>query len=66
MLSKPSWLSRSTTGNLIEPDFKTIADVQKRYQIKYTQANFIVSEELSPPESFLKDFEFSKENIDIF
>lgn len=47
-------------------DFKTIADVQKRYKIKYTQANFIVSEELSPPESFLRDLEFSKENIDIF
>jgi hypothetical protein len=47
-------------------DFKTIADVQKRYKIKYTQADFIVSEELSPPESFLRDLEFSKENIDIF
>lgn len=47
-------------------DFKTISDVQKRYKIKYTQANFIVSEELSPPESFLRDLEFSKENIDIF
>lgn len=47
-------------------DFKTIADVQKRYKIKYAEVNFIVSQELSPPETFLKDFEFSKENIDIF
>lgn len=47
-------------------DFKTIADVQKRYKIKYTEFNFIVSQELSPPETFLKDFEFSRENIDIF
>lgn len=47
-------------------DFKTIADVQKRYKIKYAEVNFIVSQELSPPETFLKDFEFSRENIDIF
>lgn len=47
-------------------DFKTIADVQKRYKIKYAQASFMVGEELSPSESFLKDLEFSKENIDIF
>lgn len=47
-------------------DFKTIADVQKRYEIKYTEDDFVVSQELSPPESFLKDFEFNKENIDIF
>jgi hypothetical protein len=47
-------------------DFKTIADVQKKYGIKYLQAEFIAGAELSPPETFLKDFEFSRENIDIF
>ncbi len=47
-------------------DFKTISDVQKRYKIKYTEENFIVSQELSPSDSFLEDFEFNKENIDIF
>jgi hypothetical protein len=46
-------------------DFKTIADVQKKYKIKYTEVDFIVSQEFSPPETFLKDFEFSKEHIDI-
>jgi len=47
-------------------DFKTIADVQKKYLIKYREDSFIVDQELSPPEVFLKDFEFSRENIDIF
>ncbi len=47
-------------------DFKNIADVQKKYLIKCKEDNFIVDQELSPQEVFLKDFEVSRENIDIF
>ena len=47
-------------------DFKTVADVQKRYHIRYIETNFIERQEVAPPEAFLKDLEFSKENIDIF
>jgi hypothetical protein len=47
-------------------DFKTISEVQEKYKIKYSENNFIVSQELSPSDSFLEDFEFNKENIDIF
>ena len=47
-------------------DFKSIADVQKKYKIKYKEDNFVLAQELPPPEGFLKDFEFYRENIDIF
>ncbi|GBF79835.1 hypothetical protein [Aphanothece sacrum] len=47
-------------------NFKNIADVQQKYQIKYQEDNFILAEEISPPEVFLQDFNFYKENIDIF
>ena len=47
-------------------DFKNIADVQKKYKIKYKEENFIFAQELHPPEVFLKDFEFYRENIDVF
>ncbi|RQH47528.1 hypothetical protein D5R40_08490 [Okeania hirsuta] len=47
-------------------DFKTISDVQKKYRIKYSEENLIVSQELLPSDSFIKDFEFNKENIDLF
>ncbi|MGD1715161.1 hypothetical protein [Hydrocoleum sp. CS-953] len=47
-------------------DFKTISDVQKKYRIKYSEENFIVNQELLPSDIFIKDFEFNKENIDLF
>lgn len=47
-------------------DFKTISDAQKKYAIKYTEANFIQSMEIDPPQGFLSDLEFCKANIDIF
>lgn len=47
-------------------DFKNIADVQKKYNIEYREEIFILAQELSPPDHFLKDFDFYKENIDIF
>ncbi len=47
-------------------DFKIISEVQKKYQIKYTEDIFIFGEEISPSDSFLQDFQFNKENIDLF
>ena len=47
-------------------DFKSISEVQKKYKIKYTEDHFIVSQDVSPSDSFVEDFEFNKENIDIF
>ncbi len=47
-------------------DFKNISEVQKIYKIKYEEDSFILNQEISPPQSFIEDFEFNKENIDIF
>ncbi|MEM6255734.1 MAG: hypothetical protein AAF821_22715 [Cyanobacteria bacterium P01_D01_bin.156] len=47
-------------------DFKTVADVQKKYDIKYDERDFLLVTEILPSEAFLSDFQFSKENIDIF
>ncbi|MCW5205402.1 hypothetical protein VU08_00495 [Desulfobulbus sp. F5] len=47
-------------------DFKSIAEVQKRYAIRYEEEVFIAAIELPPPQSFLDDFAFNRKNIDIF
>ena len=47
-------------------DFKTVEDVQKKYEIKYDEGDFLAVQETSPSESFVDDLQFSKENIDIF
>ena len=47
-------------------DFKNISEVQKKYNIKYKEEIFIEAQEIQPSENFVKDFEFYKENIDVF
>ncbi len=47
-------------------DFKSIAEVQEEYQIKYTEADFIEYLDLTPSAQFIKEFEFNEQNIDIF
>lgn len=47
-------------------DFKTIADVQKRYAIKYMESCFITGGELPPAETYARDLDFSRNHIDIF
>ena len=47
-------------------EYKSIEQVQKEYNIKYQEKNFIDFIDLTPPESFIKEFEFNQENIDIF
>lgn len=46
--------------------FKNIADVQKAYNIRYTESLFISSIEVTVPAVLVEEFEFNKENIDIF
>jgi len=47
-------------------DFKDIADVQKRYNIKYIEEKFVIEKSVEIPGQFLNDLEFYRKNIDIF
>ncbi len=47
-------------------DYKNIAQVQKEFAIKYREESFILVEALEPSASFREEFEFNRENIDIF
>ncbi|HHC24291.1 MAG TPA: hypothetical protein ENK58_02585 [Desulfobacterales bacterium] len=47
-------------------DFKSVAQVQKKYNIRYEEEDFLEYRELSPPETFLDEFEFSLRNMDVF
>jgi len=46
--------------------FKNIADVQKAYNIRYAESLFISSIKVTVPQILIEEFEFNKENIDIF
>ncbi len=47
-------------------EYKSIEQVQKEYNIKYLEENFIDFIDLTPSESFINEFQFNQENIDIF
>ncbi len=47
-------------------DFKSIAQVQEEYSIKYIEENFIDYIDLSPSEDFMKELDFNLDNIDVF
>ncbi|MGH9754393.1 MAG: hypothetical protein ACREA2_16565 [Blastocatellia bacterium] len=47
-------------------DYKNIAQVQKEFSIKYQEESFIVAQDVTPPAFFQKEFEFNRENIDVF
>ncbi len=47
-------------------DYKSMAQVQQQFNIKYKEEKFISSQALKPSSQFLDDFEFNKENIDIY
>ncbi len=47
-------------------DYKTIAQVQEEYNIKYLEADFIEITDLKPSDFFVKEFEFSEQNMDIY
>jgi hypothetical protein len=47
-------------------DFKTISEVQEKYNIKYSYNDFFGVEAKDPSEHFLKELEFSRQHIDFF
>ncbi|OQY27590.1 MAG: hypothetical protein B6244_10025 [Candidatus Cloacimonetes bacterium 4572_55] len=47
-------------------DFKTIAQTQKKYNIRYYEKDFIEYIDLKPFDFFINEFNFSDKNIDIF
>ena len=47
-------------------DFKTISEVQEKYNIKYAYNDFFDVEAKNPSEHFLKELEFSQKYIDVF
>ncbi len=47
-------------------DFKTISEVQEKFNIKYTYNDFFKAEAKVPSEHFLKELEFSQQHIDFF
>ncbi|HDN26867.1 MAG TPA: hypothetical protein ENG03_07185 [Thioploca sp.] len=47
-------------------DYKTISQVQAEYQIKYQEANFVVQKAYKSSKTFIAEFEFNQQNLDIF
>ena len=47
-------------------DFKTISEVQKKFQIKYSEDDFVEVEPSTPSTEFLRDFEFTRDHIHVF
>ena len=47
-------------------DFKTISEVQEKFRIMYAENDFVRAEPSSPSAEFLRDFEFTREHINVF
>lgn len=47
-------------------DFKSADQVQKAYQIRYVEKDFMTFTPKAPSEYFVNEFEFNQENFDIF
>ena len=47
-------------------DFKTISDVQEKFNIKYSYNDFFGVEAKAPSEQFVKELEFSQQHFDFF
>ena len=47
-------------------DFKTISEVQEKFRIIYAEDDFVTSEPSNPSAEFLRDFEFTREHINVF
>ena len=48
------------------PDFQSAEQVQRAYQIRYEEQDFLSLAPQSPSDRFVTDFEFNQENFDIF
>ena len=47
-------------------DFKTISEVQTKFRITYSEDDFVDAEPSTPSTEFLRDFEFTREHINVF
>jgi len=47
-------------------DYRNISQVQKEFKIRYHEERFITAQDIEPPTFFLKEFQFSLENIDVY
>ena len=47
-------------------DFKNLSEVQKAFNIKFSEGSFVQMKELEPSQQFLEDLEFSLDHMDIF
>ncbi len=47
-------------------DFKTISEVQEKYNIKYSYNDFFGVKTKDPSEQFLKEIEFNQQHFDLF
>ncbi len=47
-------------------DFKTISEVQERFRVTYAEDDFVEVDLVTPSVEFLRDFEFTREHINVF
>ena len=47
-------------------DFQKISEVQERFRVTYTEEDFVEVEPLPPSSEFLRDFEFTREYLNVF
>ncbi len=47
-------------------DFKSADEVQKAYQVRYVEKDFITIHPKTLPEYFVQEFEFNRDNFDVF
>jgi hypothetical protein len=47
-------------------DFKSADEVQKAYQVRYEENDFLSLTPKAPPDYFVQEFEFNRDNFDIF
>lgn len=47
-------------------DFKTISEVQEKFRVTYSEDDFVTTEASIPSTEFLRDFEFTRNHINVF
>ena len=47
-------------------DFKKISEVQETFDIVYAEEDFVKVQEAEPSEQFLQDFEWTRQNLNVF
>jgi hypothetical protein len=60
------WEADSRIFKMAFTDFKSIQQVQKKFNIKYAEEDYIEYDATEPSSAFIEEFEFSRQNIDVF